>query len=119
MSLRDITVLPRSATVSGLVDDGPVARPVSQPASQTRSLEVHLDGAGTNLTGIWECSPGTFERHLVAAEVMHILCGRGSFTPTGGPTRAFEAGDTVFFPSNTVGMWRIEETVRKVYVVMA
>lgn len=119
MSLRDITVLSQSATVTGLVSDGPVARPLSQPASQTRSLEVNLDGAGTNLTGIWECSPGTFERHLVAAEVMHILCGRGSFTPTGGQTRAFAAGDTVFFPSNTVGVWNIEETVRKVYVVMA
>jgi len=119
MSLRDITVLARSATVTGLQPDGPVARPLSQPASQTWSLDVNLEGSGTNLTGIWECEPGSFERHLKAAEVMHILCGRGSFTPTGGQARAFAAGDTLFFPSNTIGVWDIEETVRKVYVVMA
>jgi hypothetical protein len=50
---------------------------------------------------------------------MHILAGRGRFTPMHGETIEFRAGDTLFFPANTTGEWHIAETLRKVFVVMA
>ena len=31
----------------------------------------------------------------------------------------FRTGDTLFFPARTRGEWRIDETLRKVFVVMA
>lgn len=114
-----IQILRQSATLSGLQDEGPVARPLSEPASTTRGLAVELAGAGGNRSGIWECTPGRFERQLVQAEVMHILAGACSFTPTGGPAQQIRAGDTLFFPADTTGVWHITETLRKVYVVMA
>lgn len=113
-----ITILKQSHAVAGLQDEGPVARPLSQPSALTRGLPVELAGAGKNRTGLWECSPGRFERQLAEAELMHILSGACSFTPTGGETLEISAGDTLFFPANTTGVWHIRETLRKVYVVM-
>jgi uncharacterized cupin superfamily protein len=84
-----------------------------------RGTAVELAGAGDNHTGLWECAPGRFERQLAQAEVMHILSSSCSFTPTGGETREIRAGDTLFFPANTTGVWHITETLRKVYVVFA
>jgi hypothetical protein len=50
---------------------------------------------------------------------MHILAGACTFTPHGGAPIAITAGDTLFFPAHTVGVWHVRETLRKVYVVMA
>jgi uncharacterized cupin superfamily protein len=49
---------------------------------------------------------------------MHILTGSGSFTPTDGERTEFKAGDTLFFPAHTTGVWELTETLRKMYVVM-
>ena len=49
---------------------------------------------------------------------MHILTGACTFTPTGGVPRQIRAGDTLFFPANTVGEWHVHQTLRKVFVVM-
>jgi uncharacterized cupin superfamily protein len=48
-----------------------------------------------------------------------VLAGRGAFTPAGGEPIEFRSGDTLFFPARTRGEWRIDETLRKVFVVMA
>jgi uncharacterized cupin superfamily protein len=48
---------------------------------------------------------------------MHFLAGRGRFTPDGEDTIHFAGGDTLFFEANTEGLWEVEETMRKVYVI--
>lgn len=113
-----ITIISQSATAEGLEPKGAVPRPLGTPVCETRSVDIPLEGAGTNRTGLWEVSPGRFERHLASAEVMHILTGSCTFTPTGGEPREIRAGDTLFFPANTFGVWDIRETLRKTYVVM-
>jgi uncharacterized cupin superfamily protein len=114
-----ITVLRQSATISGLQDQGTPALPKSEPPCRFGGIDVALAGSGENACGIWECTPGRFMRQLAEAEVMHIVAGRGRFTPTQGEPIEFRAGDTLFFPSHTAGEWEIEETLRKVFVVMA
>jgi uncharacterized cupin superfamily protein len=114
-----ITVLHQTATVSGLLDQGMPANPKSEPPCRFSGIDVALAGAGDNACGVWECTPGRFMRQLAEAEVMHIVAGRGRFTPAGGETVEFRAGDTLFFPAHTLGEWRIDETLRKVFVVMA
>ena len=114
-----ITVLPQSATIGGLHDQGVPARPLSDPPCLLRGIDVELAGAGDNKSGIWECEPGRFERQLPNAEVMHIVAGACTFTPTGGQPLHIRAGDTLFFPEQTSGEWHVHETLRKVYVVMA
>ncbi|AOJ04928.1 MULTISPECIES: cupin domain-containing protein [Burkholderia] len=114
-----ITVISQSVDAAGLEDAGAVARPLGATVVHTRCLDVPLEGAGDNQAGLWECSPGRFERQLANAEVMHILSGACTFTPAGGEPVEIRAGDTLFFPADTVGVWQIRETLRKVYVVMA
>ena len=114
-----ITVLRQSPTLPGLHHQGIAARPKSEPPCRFSGIDITLEGAGDNNCGIWECTPGQFERTLAEAEVMHILAGRGRFTPTVGEPIDFRAGDTLFFPARTTGEWDIRETVRKVFVVLA
>ena len=114
-----IAVLSQSATMVGLEDQGTPRLPLTQPPCRMRGIDIALDGAGTNESGLWECEPGRFERQLPNAEVMHILAGAGSFTPTGGKPLEFRAGDTLFFPAHTTGAWHIRETLRKVYAIFA
>ena len=114
-----ITILSQSATIDGLKDKGAIASSMSAVPCRTSDLPVDLEGAGDNHTGIWECTPGQFRRSVAGAEVMYILTGACTFTPEGGEPHEIRAGDTLFFPSNTHGVWDIRETVRKVYVVFA
>jgi uncharacterized cupin superfamily protein len=113
-----ITVLAQSATIGGLQQQGMPARPLTAPPCVFSGIDIDLPGAGENSTGLWECTPGRFERQLPQAEVMHFLAGVCSFTPTGGETVQIRAGDTLFFPANTTGVWDVQQTVRKVFVVM-
>lgn len=114
-----ITVISDAVTATGLLDSGTVARPLDGKPIPTRTLEVMLEGAGEHGTGLWECAPGRFERQLENAEVMHILSGACTFTPTGQTPVQIRAGDTLFFPRHTTGVWEISDTLRKVYVVLA
>jgi uncharacterized protein len=113
-----ITKLTQSADLDRLDDWGVTDKPLSQPPCALRGIEVALDGAGDNTTGLWECQPGRFERTVAQAEVMHILRGAGTFTPTGGMPYELRAGDTFFVPRNTTGAWDVKETIRKLYVIL-
>jgi uncharacterized cupin superfamily protein len=118
MQDMSITIIQQSAAADGLRDLGPTPTPLSDPPCRLSGMQVQLAGAGENRSGLWECQPGRFARNSPDAEVMHILKGIGTFTPTGREAIAIRAGDTLFFPAKTTGVWHIEETLRKVYVVM-
>lgn len=114
-----ITILKSTATVTDLQAQGGPARPITQPPCAFSGIDIDLPGAGSNQTGIWECTPGRFERQLTNAEVMHILSGACIFTPTDGEPLQIEAGDTLFFPARTTGEWNVTDTLRKVFVILA
>jgi uncharacterized cupin superfamily protein len=112
-----ITILPQSATISGLQDLGDLATSLGAVPCRTRDLPVELEGAEDSGMGVWECTPGQSRRKVAGAEVMHILTGSCTFTPEGGEPLEIRAGDTLFFPANTRGIWNILKTLRKVYVI--
>ncbi len=97
---------------------GAVGLPLSEPACQLQGEKFEIPGKEATDTGIWECSPGRYRRQVVAGEFMHILSGRCTFAPDDGPQITIAAGDTLFFSPNTTGIWDIQETVRKVYVLL-
>lgn len=97
---------------------GPVGIPLNEPACQLKGFKKSIPGKEATDTGLWECSPGQFRRQIAAGEVMHVLAGRCTFTPDGGEPIDITAGDTLFLSPNTVGVWDIQETVRKVYVLL-
>lgn len=115
-----IQIIRQSATTSDLQDQGTVAVPLSAPACTLRGVDVSIAGQPAAETGLWECSPGKFQRQVASGEVMHILAGQGCFFPEaeGAQPVEFTAGDTLFFPPGTRGVWEIRETVRKLYVMV-
>jgi uncharacterized cupin superfamily protein len=113
-----IQIIAQSATAPVLQDIGKAAIPLSEPACALRGLEVTMAERPGCETGLWECSPGKFQRQVEQGEVMHILAGVGSFTPEVGEVVHFKAGDTLFFSPQTRGVWEIVETVRKLYVMV-
>ena len=113
-----IQQIKRTSNTQDLVSWGGVGVPLSDPVCQLKGCKISIAGRQGTDTGVWECSPGKFRRQIEAGEVMHILAGRCTFTPDEGPPIDIEAGDTLFLSPNTMGVWDIQETVRKVYVLI-
>jgi uncharacterized cupin superfamily protein len=103
---------------AALSQEGSPAITLGDTKPMTSGREVLIPGSEKFGTGIWECTPGSFRRHLTSAEVMHFIAGYCTFTPEGGETVEINAGDTVFFPEYTEGVWHVETTVRKIYVLL-
>jgi uncharacterized cupin superfamily protein len=68
-------------------------------------------------TGIWECTRGAGGGRS-SQEFCHFIQGRCTFTPDNGETLHIEAGDALMLPANSTGIWDIQETVRKTYVLI-
>jgi uncharacterized protein len=97
---------------------GPVKKPLSEPASRLIGRKYIDESNGIDCMGIWECSPGRWQRTIMQEEFAHFLSGSATFIPDMGEPVEIKAGDTVWFPLNSRGVWEIKETVRKVYVVI-
>ncbi len=99
-----------------LGDATPVGQPLGEPVAVTRSHgEERADQVET---GVWECTPGIWRRSITAQEFCHFIAGRGTYTPEGEAPIAFQAGDALLLPENSLGVWDIQETVRKTYVLI-
>ncbi|KRV65266.1 cupin domain-containing protein [Pseudomonas citronellolis] len=99
-----------------LGEASPVSVPLGEPVSHTRTAEVERPDQVD--TGIWECTPGRWRRQIVEQEFCHFISGRGTFTPDDGEPIAFQAGDAFLLPQNSLGVWDIQETARKTYVII-
>lgn len=99
-----------------LDESNPVAVPLSEPVAVASTTSVERsDGVET---GVWECTPGRWRRQIVQQEFCHFIAGRCTFTPDGGEPIEIAAGDALMLPANTLGIWDIQETLRKTYVLI-
>ena len=48
---------------------------------------------------------------------MHVVSGAATFRPDSGEPISLKAGDVLFFPPETLGVWELHSTLRKVYIV--
>ena len=106
----------KAAVAETLSTPAPAASPIGEPIPHVSYKE--FERADQVETGIWECSPGRFNRYITDQEFCHFIAGRGTFKPTGGEPIAFQAGDAFMMSENTLGVWDIQETVRKTYVII-
>jgi uncharacterized protein len=104
----------QSITVEPLEDWGTAGA----KAIRVSGVQKVIPGTEHIDTGIFECTSGTYRRSVKEAEVMHILSGSGRFTPDGEASVNFRGGDTLFFAAHTEGTWEVDETMRKVYVIL-
>ena len=97
---------------------GPVKKPLGGPTAHLVGKKFIDDMPGIDSMGIWECSPGRWQRTIMQEEFAHFLTGSATFIPTNGAPIQIKAGDSIWFPANSCGVWDIKEDVRKVYVVI-
>lgn len=95
----------------------PVAAPMGNPVSQTRTRSIVSETSPTNRCGAWECSPGRWRRQILQAEFCHFLEGDAVFTPDMGDPIRLRAGDSAYFPKGTSGIWEVIEHSRKVFII--
>ncbi|MSP11194.1 MAG: cupin domain-containing protein [Pelagibacteraceae bacterium] len=98
-----------------LEDWGKVPKPLSDQVSQLRGKILSSNADGSQV-GVWESTPGKWIRLIMDAETATFITGKAIFTPDGGTPIHIEAGDMVYFPANSKGVWEIIETTRKTYL---
>lgn len=106
----------KAALAEPLSTPSPVGLPIGEPLAHVSYKE--WDRADQVETGIWECTPGRWHRAVKDQEFCHFIAGAGTFTPTDGAPIAFKAGDAFMMSENTTGVWDIQQTVRKTYVLI-
>src|SRR5438874_2674764 len=109
---------PAGQSSAQLEDWGPVAQPIGDVVSKLRGVTATDTKGGEPDVGIWECTPGKWHRQIKKAEFTHILAGRCTFIAESGQRVEIAAGDSLYFPANSMGVWDIQETVRKVYILI-
>lgn len=117
--LRNVKVqqIGQAIELGGLEDWGSAALPGHEGVRESGKQYV-IAGSEAVDTGVFECSPGTYRRGVKQAEVMHLLSGSGSITPDRESAIHFRGGDTLFFEAKTEGLWQVDETMRKIYVIL-
>ena len=110
-----IILLKHDEALADLPAPVPVPAPIGEVVAETRSRSI--PGSAGSRAGAWECSPGVWRRQIVDAEFCTILEGRAVFEPDSGEPITLTAGQSVYFPANSTGVWRIEETTKKVFVI--
>tara|TARA_B110000196_G_scaffold317287_1_gene330155 strand:- start:277 stop:642 length:366 start_codon:yes stop_codon:yes gene_type:complete len=85
-----------------LDDWGPVELPVSEQVSNLRGRIINENEDGSE-AGIWECTPGTWTRQVMDAEISTFVKGHALFHPDDGETIDIKTGDTVYFDNNSKG----------------
>lgn len=93
----------------------PVKEPLGPVVAETRSQS--FPGNAATRAGAWQCTPGDWRRQILQAEFCTILEGRAVFEPDVGEPVTLTAGQSFYFPANSTGVWRIEETLKKVFIL--
>lgn len=88
------------------------------PDLAAASKDLWTNSSGTRV-GFWDCQPGAFTHQCVGfTEICQILTGTVAVTEDGGETFTLGAGDTLVMRSGWHGTWRVQEYVRKLFVVI-
>jgi uncharacterized cupin superfamily protein len=95
----------------------PVPVPLGEPISHVQSKSIASTASPGTRAGLWECSPGRWRRQVTQAEFCHVLAGECTFFPDQGAPIEIRAGDVLFFPPDSMGVWDIRQASRKIFIV--
>lgn len=93
----------------------PAKFPLGEVIAMQSSAQAHDVIESGAMVGVWESTPGRFERFLPHREFSHIVQGWCVFEPEGLEPVELHAGDAVLFPANCKGVWDIKENFKKSY----
>lgn len=100
-----------------LGESKPVPVPFGAPISQVRSTSRVSPTVGGPRCGVWECTPGRWRRQVTQAEFCHFIEGDCTFEPDDGEPIEITAGEVIYFPQNSGGVWNIRATSRKIFIL--
>lgn len=82
-------------------------KPVARAAELSRSRDHDA------FTCLWDCTAGTFRWRFDCDETVHILDGEVMVFWNGEKFR-LRAGDTAYFPADSIATWQVDRYVRKI-----
>ena len=86
---------------------------VTEGSPGMKTWVLHTAADGSMVSGIWECSVGSYHATYTAYEYVVLIAGRIVITPDGGSPVTVRAGDAFVVEPAFKGTWKIEEAVRK------
>ena len=86
---------------------------VTEGSPSMKTWVLHTSAAGDMVSGIWECTVGSYHATYTAYEYVVLIAGRIVITPDGGTPVTVKAGDAFVVEPTFKGTWKIEENVRK------
>ncbi len=82
-----------------------------------RSWTLNESADGKTFAGVWEATPGAWRVVYDEWEYCAILDGVSTLTRDGEAPLRLAAGDHIVIEPGFTGVWRVEETTRKTFVV--
>lgn len=95
----------------------PVPVPLGTPVSEVQSRSIPSAFNPRTRAGVWSCTPGLWRRQVTQAEFCHFLEGECTFIPDTGDPIEIRAGDVLYFPPHSTGVWEIRSASRKIFLV--
>ncbi len=114
---RDAAPQLRGPLTAGPLKDWGAIPTMIEGRSTTAGILLHKGPGGRCETGIWTCSPGYWNCHVTSDEFCHFISGRCTYTHESGEVIEIEPDTAAFFPRDWKGTCRVQETVRKVYMI--
>ena len=110
--MQTITKLPSTDGIAPVVGDldGWVK---TEGNPEMRAWVLHTASDGAMISGIWECTVGSYHATYSSYEYVVMIAGRIVITPDGGTPVTVQAGDSFVVEKDFKGTWKIEENVRK------
>jgi uncharacterized protein len=96
----------------------PVPRPIGALITEVRTASGNVPDSENVKMGIWEATPGKWHRVITRREFSFFISGHCRFTPEGSDESIeINAGDSVYFAENSLGIWDIIEPIRKAFII--
>ena len=110
--MQTITRLPDTSDVTPSHDtlDGWI---VTKGNPQMTTWVLHTTADGTMMSGVWECTRGSYHATYPAYESVVLIAGKIIITPDGGTPVTVAAPDAFVVEKDFAGTWDIIEPVRK------
>ncbi len=86
-------------------------------SSRTSGNLLYRHSSGRAESGLWNCTPGTWECHVTSHELCHFLLGRCTYEHESGEVIEVVPDTFAFFPKDWKGTCTVHETVRKAYMI--
>jgi hypothetical protein len=109
-------VMYRPAEITEVVDWGVIPTMI-EGESRTSGKLLYKGPGGSPESGIWICTPGYWNCEVTADEFCHFLSGRCTYTHESGEVIEIRPDTAAFFPKGWKGTCRVQETIRKVYMI--